>query len=381
MHKRLFAIFVLISIGLLISGTIQMRPVSAAFATQLKVQPQNNTFYTNTTSEGDTFTVNIVADVVSPDKFFGWELILEWTPGVIDCTLETLNYAIWGAGNFLGPWVPVPIDNAAGEYHQSLTGKAPGVPKSGTFTLATLTFQIVASPPSMGAVTTDLHLKIAPGYIAYCLLDDGANEIPHDFINGVYSFISSSAPPPPPPPPVAEHDIAIASIKPRKTIMEQNYTLPINVTVENLGNNNEKFNVTVNVNGTTIKVFNVTLSKGESNSTDVEWDSTGYSKGNYTITAYASPVTNETNTADNVLSTWVFITIKGDIDGVPIENPADHTISYWVNGADAVLMGKLFGSRPGDGKWNNNADLNSDEYVNVKDAILLGWQFDQSWKP
>jgi hypothetical protein len=346
-----------------------MRPVSAAFATQLKVQPQNNTFYTNTTSVGQTFKVSVIAQNILSPGMYGWEFVLKWNASLINCTLEEINLGIFSA--FLGPWVAVPINNVKGEYHQSVTGKAPATVVTGPFWLVNLTFVITQAPASGNTLTCNLELAAAPGYV-YGLLDADANEIPHDFINGVYSFISSSAPPPPPPPPpppAAEHDIAVAKLELNKTMIEQNYTLPINVTIANLGNNTEIFNVQVNISSTTIKVFsNVTLQKGLNTTLTLEWNSTGTAKGNYTITAYASPVTNETNTANNQLSAWVFVTIRGDINGDKI-----------VNGEDAVKMGTSFGSRPGGEKWNNDADLNNDSYVNMKDIILLGRHFGQSW--
>ncbi|NWG11480.1 hypothetical protein HXY33_07040 [Candidatus Bathyarchaeota archaeon] len=91
---------------------------------------------------------------------------------------EELDYSIWGADNFLGPWVSTPIDNSAGTYYQSLTGKAPGEPVSGSFCLVNLTFNIVSEPPHKYFATTELHLQTAPGYDAYCLLDANSNEIP-----------------------------------------------------------------------------------------------------------------------------------------------------------------------------------------------------------
>ncbi len=137
------------------------------------------------------FTVSIIAFNVTGDAttaLYGWEFILSWQAFRTDvnCTAETLNYDIWGAGNFLGPWVASPIDNAAGTYHQSLTGKAPGVAQAGTFWLANLTFTALVSGEP--AVTVILTPQPAPGF-TYCLLDKSANEIPHEFINGEANII------------------------------------------------------------------------------------------------------------------------------------------------------------------------------------------------
>lgn len=42
-----------------------------------------------------------------------------------------------------------------------------------------------------------------------------------------------------------------------------------------------------------------------------------------------------------------------------------------VNSTDAYLFVMAYGSRPGDSKWNPNADLNYDNSTDIADAILL----------
>jgi hypothetical protein len=163
--------------------------VKTANQTNLKVQPQQNIFYTNTTSVGTTFDISVIVENV--ENFYGWEFVLEWTPGLINCTTEKLNLHIWSA--HLGPWIPDPINNTKSEYHQSITGAAPGGPVAGSFWLANLTFKIVQAPSSGGILQTNLTLTKAPGY-TYCLIDYDGYEIPHGFINGVYKYISPRPP-------------------------------------------------------------------------------------------------------------------------------------------------------------------------------------------
>jgi hypothetical protein len=361
--RKLALLIVFITLSSFLA-VIPLKNVFATNGTMVRVEPPTSIFYANATPVGTTFAISIIAENVPSPGFYGWELYLSWTPSVIDCTTQTLDTAIWTPYN---TWVPTPIDNVAGTYHQAMTGQAPATPAVGTFWLVNLTFTIVATPLPGQTLETPLTISPAAG-ATYCLGDMGADEIPHDFSHGLYKYIGPSAPPPPPPP-AAGHDIAVAKLELAKTMMEQNYTLPINVTIANLGNDTEIFDVRVNISSTTIKVFSsVTLQKGLNTTLTLEWNSTGTAKGNYTITAYASPVTNETNTVDNQLSAWVFVTIRGDINGDKI-----------VNGEDAVKMGTSFGSLPGSEKWNNDADLNNDSYVNFKDIILLGGNFGKSW--
>ncbi|NWG10793.1 hypothetical protein HXY33_03455 [Candidatus Bathyarchaeota archaeon] len=181
-----FAMIMLITTMLL-----AVLPIMPAFsqATNLKVEPPEHIFYTNTTSVGTTFKISIIVENVA--DFYGWEFFLTWTPGMINCTTETINFGVWPA--FLGPWVSPSIDNVAGTYHQSLTARAPSTPKTGTFWLVNLTFTITQAPPDGGTLSTDLTLEPAAGYV-YCLLDDQGNELPHIFSHGLYQFISPRPP-------------------------------------------------------------------------------------------------------------------------------------------------------------------------------------------
>lgn len=164
----------------------------AQITTNLKVDPQENIFYTNTTAVGSTFTISIIAENIPANNgMYGWEIILNWNPTAINCTTEQINYNIWPA--FLGPWVAKPIDNVKGQYHQSLTARAPSTPVSGTYWLVNLTFIITKEPPSGGTITSELDLNPAQGF-TYCLVNYDGDEIPHNFINGVYRYISPRPP-------------------------------------------------------------------------------------------------------------------------------------------------------------------------------------------
>jgi len=161
---------------------------TCSHSTVLKVQPAESIFYTNQTSVGETFTISIIAEDVS--DLYGWEFTLEWTAGVINCTEETINYAVWS--DYQGPWLSNPIDNVNGKYHQSLTAKYPAEPFTGTTCLVNLTFQITQAPPEGSTISTNLTISPAQG-TSYCLADETAFEIPHSFNHGTYQYTS---PPP-----------------------------------------------------------------------------------------------------------------------------------------------------------------------------------------
>jgi hypothetical protein len=173
------------------------------------------------------------------------------------------------------------------------------------------------------------------------------------------------------------HDIAVTDVTPSKTVVGQGYSLNINVTVENQGDFTETFNVTVYANATSITTQTVTLTSGNSTTITFTWNTTGFAKGNYSMSAYATPVENETYTADNTLvDGWVFVTIPGDVNG-----------DKRVNILDCILIANHFGHAGGDGhapgskEWLDcvNCDINSDTRTNVLDCIVLSNNFGKSW--
>jgi len=157
----------------------------SGFSSSLQVSPAQNTFYTTTKSVGDTFNVSIVANNVS--SLYGWEFELSWTPGILNCTAQTINENVWSS--YLGPWVTAPIDNPNGLYHQSLTAKAPASSFNGTAWLVNLTFQIAAAPPDGDQISTNLTLSPASG-TNFCLFDSSALDIPHSFVHGLFTYVS-----------------------------------------------------------------------------------------------------------------------------------------------------------------------------------------------
>jgi hypothetical protein len=119
--------------------------------------------------------------------------------------------------------------------------------------------------------------------------------------------------------------------------------------------------------GTTVigEISNVTLLDGNSAIVAFTWDTAGFAKGNYTISACVCALQGETNTSDNTLTGgFVFITIPADING-------DHNVNF----LDAIMLGMAFGSQPTSPNWNPNADLNCDYTINYLDTITLGVYF------
>jgi len=98
------------------------------------------------------------------------------------------------------------------------------------------------------------------------------------------------------------HDIAVVNIVPSKTIVEKGYSVANEVTVINLGSSDEISSVTLYADKTIIgTVTNVTIPRGCRTTVDFAWNTGGFAKGDRTLSAYASSVPGETDTADNTL--------------------------------------------------------------------------------
>jgi len=104
------------------------------------------------------------------------------------------------------------------------------------------------------------------------------------------------------------HDIAVISVTPSPTLVEKGELVSITVVVENQGDQTETFSVTVYYDTTAIGTQSVTsLAAGANMSLTFVWDTTDawvYIKDGSTpfkITATASTVAGETDTADNTL--------------------------------------------------------------------------------
>jgi len=184
------------------------------------------------------------------------------------------------------------------------------------------------------------------------------------------------------------HDIAITNVTSPKKVICQGYTGNITVTAEDHGAYTETFNVTAYANNTgtgnvTIiaTLMNVTLAGGASTNLTVVWNTTGFAKGNYTISAYAWPVQNETNTANNNFSDSahvIRVSIVGDVTGVG--GLWDFVPDGKCDGKDITAVALCFGSYPGCPpplRWEPNCDITNDGKVDGKDITVVALHFGQ----
>jgi hypothetical protein len=165
------------------------------------------------------------------------------------------------------------------------------------------------------------------------------------------------------------HDITTTNVTPLKTIVGQGYSMQINVTVANQGDFTETFDLTVYANTNSIETKQVTLTSGHSTTITFKWNTTGVAKGTYTISAYAWPVTGETHTTDNRLTSGqVKVLTPGNVNGDNIVNMMD---IY----TELVLR---FMRKRGDPGYMANSDINDDGIINYQDIYIAILHFMQT---
>ncbi len=171
--------------------------------------------------------------------------------------------------------------------------------------------------------------------------------------------------------PLGVHDVAVTNVtnckqgcKPKPTV-GKGQTMHINVTVENQGDFTETFDVTVYATSLppaiVVGTQTVTnLLQGEIRILTFLWDTTSVPYGNYSISATATPVPGETDTADNTyVDSSVLVTITGDVDG-----------SFAVGILDVVKITSSYMAKIGQPAYNPNADINDSGQITILDVVL-----------
>jgi hypothetical protein len=167
------------------------------------------------------------------------------------------------------------------------------------------------------------------------------------------------------------HDVAVTDVTSSKTVVFQGYTMNINVTAADPGNDTETFNITAYANATAVATQTVTLTSGNSTTVTFTWNATGFLKGIYTISAYAEPVQGETNTANNNLTDgFAYVSMAGDLTGTTSFVPDGK-----VDGRDITILAKSFGSHLGDKRYNPNCDIFNRGKIDGRDITIVAKNF------
>jgi hypothetical protein len=125
----------------------------------------------------------------------------------------------------------------------------------------------------------------------------------------------------------------------------------------------------------------MTLTSGSSSVIIAVWDTSGFAEGNYTISAYAEPVPEETKTSDNNFTDgWIVVSMVGDLTGGG-HSVWDFVPDGYVDGSDLIAVAMCFGSYPGAPppyRWNANCDITNDGSIDGADLIMIARHFGQT---
>ena len=165
-------------------------------------------------------------------------------------------------------------------------------------------------------------------------------------------------------------DVGVRTVVPSRTALSQAYVSSINVTVTVFtGVDPETFNLTSYANAIPIGSQDIIMDGATVSNINFTWNVLGLAYGNYTMSAYAEPVPNETNTMNNNCTDGVIaITIPGDVNG-------DFNVSL----VDLVILANAYGSKPGDAKWNCNADIDNNGVVGLTDLVIMAIHYGQHY--
>jgi parallel beta-helix repeat protein len=178
-------------------------------------------------------------------------------------------------------------------------------------------------------------------------------------INNIYTFDHVAL--------VGNANPAITAIELSKTIVSQGYTLLINATVTNQGDpacvditayaDTDPATIGDEITIATKRVF---LKDTNPVNVILAWNTTGTAKTNYTISVYAWPILNETDTADNLLTSpqQIQVTTTGDVDG-------DKDVDIY----DVVSICSIYNAKKGEPNYHPNQDINGNNKIDIYDVV------------
>lgn len=162
------------------------------------------------------------------------------------------------------------------------------------------------------------------------------------------------------------HNVAVKKIAPSQVRVYQQEIVNVNVTVENQGDYDEPtIIVRLYANTTFLDSRTIALNTRTSTIVAFAWNTFGFARGNYTMKAEVYAVAGEVYVGDNVRTEGdVAVKLLGDVD----DNGLVEVRDLWA-------VGKAYGSIPGNPSWNEEADLNGDNAVNMTDVSSLSGNF------
>jgi hypothetical protein len=288
-----------------------------------------------------TFQINIT--VAEVEDLYDYEFKLGYDPSVIIC-INLQIHDVFGEINYVPQFS---INNIAGIAWVRVDYYPPAVPISTMppVALVTLTFRI----RERGISVLDLYDTE--------LSNTEGGLIPHEVHDGIFAPLI--------------RDVAVIDVTPLASWAYQGWIVKINVTAMNKGNVSETFDVEVyyepaNLIGT---LTFTNLAPDAQETLTIDWNTAGVPYcHNYTIWAEAVPVPYEKNLADNTFTDGkVKIRIMGDVNG-----------DGKVDGKDIAAVAAAFNTKPGNPRWNPDADFNQDGKIDGRDIAIIARYYGRS---
>lgn len=168
--------------------------------------------------------------------------------------------------------------------------------------------------------------------------------------------------------------LAAKCVTPPKTIVGQDYNATFQILLENQGWQSCTTNLTLYLDTTILSTYtNLTLSGREHMILNSTWQTTTYTKGNYAVSAVATPILGEGDIIDNSCNWTIHLGVPGDVSG-STQGVYDGT----CNMRDINYSIILFNTKPSSPNWNPNADVNNDAVVNMRDIQIEILHFNQN---
>jgi len=279
---------------------------------------------------------NVTIKIANVTNLYGYEFKLGYNTTILNC----LGAIIIPFDNETSFSMKVQVRDNLGFIWVNVTYRPPAQPLNTTdpVTLAMIFFQVTDSGESI----LDLHDTK--------LTDPSGTEIPHTVSDGYIKIF--------------RHDVAIIDVVASTNVTYAGRLVYINVTAENQGNTAETFNVSAYYDAQLIGSVVVSdLAPGANITLGFVWDTSGVAPCQwYNITGKASIIPYETDVADNVfVDGSVKIKMLGDINGDGV-----------INIYDLRIVAKAYGTKIGDPRWNEDADLYKDGRINIYDLVCIG---------
>jgi hypothetical protein len=344
--KATLLVFVIVLLPLMIAHPAGM---AMPDGTVVAVDPTETTV-----KVGQTFSINI--NITSVSGLVGFDFMLTYNTSVlslVDIQLGSFLKSV-GSAFLINLTTAGQIWLAATLYE---SGGWTGTSANGTGILATATFQAI------GAGESTLNLFSSNPYnpdeikLASDPQDPPVVPIPNVAVDGSVTVL-------PEPDPSVHAAFS-------KTIIGQGYSLLINLSAANPCDIPQTINVAAYANTTQVEKQTLTIPDGTSTTLAFLWNTTGFHRGIYAISAGMTVAIGATALPDTVHADgWVTVTTPGDVNG-----------DFKVGLQDLTILAQAYKSNASSSNWNPNADIDGNGIVSLTDLTILAIHFGQDYNP